>query len=162
MFRFFSLVLCVLALCNLNACTKSSVSSGADDHAADHDHDHDHDHDGGHDPHDATIELGSSKLNDWVMQVARAESHFEPGDEVSVDVTLTGGKDNIAAVRAWIGSPTGEGSLKTMEEGQGLESPQHYHLHVEVPSQMADDSQLWIELELDFKVKLVGGFFLKR
>jgi hypothetical protein len=46
-------------------------------------------------------------------------------------------------IRLWVGTKSGQGSLKTKADSEG----EHWHAHVECPGIMSDRSELWIEVE---------------
>lgn len=152
----------------LSGCDKSADSSKAAP-AADHDHDHKdgdghtHDEKGEHKDdhkddhgHGVAVDLGEQAANGMTVKVSRA-GELKAGAEATVDVAITGGSAKVSAVRAWIGTQDGKGSLKAKcdREGQG------WHSHVEVPSPLPEGSKMWIEIEPETGKKTTLGFDLK-
>lgn len=127
---------------------------GGDDHDhADHDHEHadgDHDHD--HDHEDMQVAdhmmkmLGEQTLDGMTVKASRDDVEFSPGGEAPIDVWIDGGDGKamgVTAVRFWIGSEDGRGSVKAKAEIEG----DHWHTHAEIPATMPENSMLWVEVE---------------
>lgn len=180
-----ALALPALALVTLTACEKKAEPSKpasatapakpADSHA-DHDHkdgdDHDHDkakptaskpadaheghdHGDGHD-HGATTQLGEQTAGSFIIKASR-DGAITPGKDAAIDAWVTGGTAKVAAVRFWIGTQDGKGSMKAKAD---LEKD-NWHTHAEIPSPLPAGSKLWVEVEDDKGTKTVVGFDLK-
>lgn len=153
----------------------ASKPAMADDHAHKdgdgHDHDHDtskpaagtpadshddHDHGDGHD-HGATTQLGEQTAGGFTIKASR-DGGITPGKDAAVDVWVTGGTSKVTAVRFWIGTQDGKGSVKAKAD---LEKD-NWHTHAEIPSPLPADSKLWIEIESAKGDKTVVGFDLKK
>jgi hypothetical protein len=126
-------------------------------HKAGDNHDHkggdDHKDDHGHGP---TTELGSQSAGGMTITAAR-EGGITAGGEASFDITVTGGGDKPAAVRAWVGAQDGKGSIKGKAEAEG----DGWHAHAEVPKPLPAGSKLWVEVETARGEKHTVGFDLK-
>jgi hypothetical protein len=148
----------------------TSKPAKADDHAHKdgdgHDHDkpaakkdadsHDgHDHGDGHDD-GPTTELGEQKAGGFNVKASR-DGAITPGKDAAIDVWVTGGTAKVAAVRFWIGTQDGKGSVKAKAEIE----KDNWHTHAEIPSPLPTGSKLWVEVEDDKGVKSVVGFDLK-
>jgi hypothetical protein len=123
----------------------------------DHGHDHDHDEGQGHDadPHGPTVELGEQSAGGFTVRASR-DGDVTPGNEAPVDVWVTGGGGKVSAVRFWIGTADGKGSMKAKAE---LERDA-WHTHVEVPSPLPSGSQLWVEIENERGERTLASFNL--
>lgn len=174
--RSLSLVLAVPALAlalSIGACEKKSESpakpaakgDGHDhkegdghDHKAAGGHDHkdgdDHDHKDGH-GHGPKTELGSQSAGGMTITAAR-EGEVAAGAEATFDIGVTGGA-KPAAVRVWVGTQDGKGSIKGKAEAEG----DGWHAHAEVPKPLPAGSKLWVEVETAKGEKHVVGFDLK-
>lgn len=148
--------------------TKAPVK--ADDHAHKegdgHDHDkpaakkpadsHEgHDHGDGHDD-GPTTQLGEQKAGGFNIKASR-DGTITAGKDAAIDAWVTGGTTKVAAVRFWIGTQDGKGSVKAKAE---LEKD-NWHTHAEIPSPLPTGSKLWVEVEDDKGAKSVVGFDLK-
>lgn len=146
----------------------TSTPARADDHAHKHGDGHDYDtlaarrdadshggHDHGHD-HGPTTELGEQKAGGFNIKASR-DGTVTPGKDVAIDVWVTGGTAKVAAVRSWIGTRDGKGSVRAKAE---LEKD-NWQTHAEIPSPLPTGSKLWIEIESDKGDKTVVGFDLK-
>jgi hypothetical protein len=101
-------------------------------------------------------ELGMQTIGGYNVKAARF-ADLKPGEEAVVELEVTGGAGKPKAVRAWIGTESGEGSAKARGEGK----EDDYDIHVEVPATLAADAKLWVEIETgDGKPR--GSFDLKR
>jgi hypothetical protein len=101
-------------------------------------------------------ELGTQTIGGYTVAAARF-GDLKPGEESVVELEVTGGGGKPKAVRAWVGGESGEGSAKARGEGKGDD----YDVHVEVPSTLAADAKLWVEIETEAG-KPRGSFDLKR
>lgn len=85
------------------------------------------------------LTLGSHKVR--VFQV----SPLTAGQEGDFDLDFEAGKAlPAAAVRGWVGSEDGAGSRKVRF---AKETEARMHGHPEVPSPLAQDAKVWIEIE---------------
>ncbi len=129
------------------------------DHKAGDNHDHkdgdDHDHKDGH-GHGPKTELGSQSAGGMTIVAAR-EGGVTPGGEATFDISVSGGAGKPAAVRVWIGTQDGKGSIKGKAEAED----DSWHAHAEVPKPLSAGSQLWVEVETAKGEKHVVGFDLK-
>ncbi len=120
-----------------------------------HDHKDGDDHDHGH-GHGPRTELGSQSAGGMTIMAAR-EGDVAPGGEATFDIGVTGGAGKPAAVRVWVGTEDGKGSIKAKAEAEG----DGWHAHAEVPKPLPAGSKLWIEVETAKGEKHVVGFDLK-
>lgn len=123
--------------------TTPPAPSGGHSHSPGDGHDHDHDHDDhGHDhAHGESVALG--KLTAGGYEVAASiEGEVKAGDELHVNITVTGG-EKVTAVRVWVGAADAAGSTKSKADVDGAS----YHAHVEVPDPVPADNKLWVEIE---------------
>lgn len=156
----------------LTACDKKSESpakpaANSGGHAAGDGHDHktgdghdhkdgdDHDHKDGH-GHGPKTELGSQSAGGMTIVAAR-EGGVTPGGEATFDIGVSGGAGKPAAVRVWIGTQDGKGSIKGKAEAEG----DGWHAHTEVPKPLPAGSKLWVEVEIANGEKHTVGFDLK-
>ena len=135
----------------LNGCTKtdSTTDSSSSTQSSDHDHDHDdhdhddHDHDDhDHDDHDHSDVVSQNiEIADSVLKVDMS-GDIEPNAELHVEITKVNGT-TPEAIRLWVGTQSGDGSLKTKADDEG----DHWHAHVECPRTTTGKIALWIEVE---------------
>lgn len=122
-------------------------------------HDHkdgdDHDHKDGH-GHGPKTELGSQSAGGMTINAA-LEGAVTPGAEATFDIGVTGGAGKPAAVRVWVGTQDGKGSIKGKAEAEG----DGWHAHTEVPKPLPAGSKLWVEVETARGEKHTVGFELK-
>jgi hypothetical protein len=168
-FRFLALTFAIPALalalsmsgCEKKAETPAKPAAKGDghDHKAGDGHDHkdgdDHDHKDGH-GHGPKTELGSQTAGGMTIVAAR-EGDVTAGKEATFDITVTGGAGKPAAVRVWVGTQDGKGSIKGKAEAEG----DGWHAHAEVPTPIPAGSKLWVEVETAKGEKHVVGFDLK-
>ena len=145
------------------AAQKTPKSDGHDhDHANDKDH-KDGDH---HDSHGgAFIELGEQTIGAFTVKVTRDDGPIVPGKDAPIDVTVTpptGGATKVIAVRFWVGTQDGKGSIKAKGDIEDHKEPSRYHTHAEIPNPIPADSKLWVEIEDDKGVKNTSSFDLRR
>mgnify|MGYP006969362157 CR=1 FL=1 len=126
----------------------------------DHDHkdeaghkDHGHGKDG-HGGHGERHELGKADIGGFSVAVATL-GEIEAGHEGVLDVEVSGGAP--AAVRAWVGVESGQGSLKAKLDKEGDD----YHGHVEVPATLPSGSAVWVEIEDAQGKRSTASFKLK-
>lgn len=139
--------------------TSGASASKDHDHKAGDTHDHvggdNHDHGDGHD-HGATTELGEQTAGGFTIKASR-DGDITPGKDAPIDVRVTGGTARIAAVRFWIGTQDGKGSVKAKAE---LDKDS-WHTHAEIPSPLPTGSKLWVEVETASGDTHIAGFDLK-
>ncbi len=132
----------------------TTVASKSDGH--DHKDGDGHDHKDGDDHgHGPKTELGSQSSGGMTITAAR-EGEVAAGAEATFDIGVTGGA-KPAAVRVWVGTQDGKGSIKSKAEAEG----DGWHAHAEVPTPLPVGSKLWVEVETAKGEKHVVGFDLK-
>ena len=114
-----------------------------------------HDHKDGH-GHGPKTELGSQSAGGMTIVAAR-EGDVTPGGDATFDIGVTGGAGKPAAVRVWVGTQDGKGSIKGKAEAEG----DGWHAHAEVPKPLPAGSKLWVEVETAKGEKHTVGFELK-
>jgi hypothetical protein len=126
------------------------------DHSGEAGHEgHDHAHEAGHD-HGEHHDLGTTTTAGISYQVLQLGA--PAGGEQAVEIVLGTDSAKPAALRAWVGGESGEGSMKTKADGTGPK----YEMHLEVPEPLAADARLWVEVEGVAGERGVAGFELKR
>lgn len=152
-------ILSVLAVsltgCRKNeSATKTSTGSGTKHNDHDHKHgdDHDHDDDHGHGP---VTQLGEQSAGDFTV-TASCAGDVKAGGDAAFDVTVTGSAKPVA-VRMWVGTQDGKGSIKAKGEAE----TGGWHAHVEFPNPIPADGKFWVEIEDAKGEKSVVGFNLK-
>lgn len=113
---------------------------------------HDHAEDQGH---GETTPLGEQVAGAFTVRASR-DGEIVPGKDAPIDVWVSGGP-KVAAVRFWIGTPDGRGSVKARA---ALEKD-NWHTHAEIPSPLPEGSRLWVEVEAAGGERVVVGFDLK-
>jgi hypothetical protein len=135
-YRTLCVALCTLVVaCGKQAAPadKSATSTPASTKESAHEHVHTDRQDLGE------LTLGAHKVR--VFQVAPVTA----GQEGDFDLDFEAGKAlPTAAVRGWIGSEDGAGSRKVRF---AKETETRMHGHPEVPSPLAADAKIWIEIE---------------
>ena len=117
-------------------------------------------HHGGH-----VIDLGTGTIGAFSVKATRDEGQIVAGKDAPIDVTVTPTGDahaKVSAVRFWIGGESAKGSVKAKAEIENPSEPNRWHTHAEIPSELAADSKLWVEIEDDHGVTAKGSFDLKR
>lgn len=145
----------------------------------DHDHKegdgHDHDNpaagmdaethdDHGHGHAGASIALGEQTIGPFTVAASRDEGQIVAGKDASINANVTpaaGSAAKATAVRFWIGTQDGKGSVKAKAEMENPADPTKWHVHAEIPDPMPAGSTLWVEIEDDKGEKTVVGFDLK-
>lgn len=113
------------------------------------------------------IALGEQTIGAFTAKATRDAGQIVAGKDAAFDVTVTpaaaggaaGGK--VAAVRIWVGTQDGKGSVKAKAGVEDPKEPSRWHSHAEIPSPLPAGSKLWVEIEDDKGVTSVGGFDLK-
>lgn len=105
--------------------------------------------------HGERKELGERKAFERSFKVVQY-GDVEAGAEAAFELEFAAGKDRINTVRGWIGDKSGKGSMKSLWE---LEGETNLHGHVEVPKELLDSAQLWLDLEHDGKTETVSIAF---
>ena len=103
------------------------------------------------------VQLGEQVISGMTIKAAR-DGDVAAGGDVPVDVWVTSATAKVTAVRMWIGTEDGKGSLKAKA---ALEKDS-WHNHVEVPKELSAASKLWVEVETEKGEKTVAGFELKK
>jgi hypothetical protein len=142
------LVMCVLAGCKEESGTSSVPAGGAqgpnatttapaaDDHAN-------------------AVDLGEKTVGAWKLK-AKQDGAVKAGGEGAFDLIITGGKPK--AVRFWVGTESGEGSVKAKADE---ETTDHWHTHVEVPDPLPPGSKFWAEVEPPQGERITVSFDMK-
>lgn len=68
------------------------------------------------------------------------------GKGVHIEMHIAPAAPAPKAIRVWIGSESGRGSIKTKAAGE-VGHASGYEAHVEVPSPLPDGSKIWISIE---------------
>tara|TARA_R110002072_G_scaffold42064_13_gene118265 strand:+ start:58334 stop:58855 length:522 start_codon:yes stop_codon:yes gene_type:complete len=142
---------------SITGCETESAPEGSVEHSegvghdhADHNHDEDHsetghgDHDhkdGNHDEHVAVSSLGSVIVADSTLSVS-AGGEITPNATLHIEIEHTAGRIP-SAIRLWIGTDSGENSLKSKASRSG----NMYIAKAEVPAELTPEDALWIEIE---------------
>jgi hypothetical protein len=150
-----------LSLCTLGCDgSKSPVAAEEHDHEG---HDHEgHDHEGhdhaaadAKDDHGPVTQLGEQTVGGYIVKASR-DGALTAGGEAPIDVSVSGGA-KVSAVRFWIGSEDGKGSVKA----KAAIEHENWHTHAEVPKPLATDAKLWVEIEAEGGAKVTASFDLK-
>ena len=162
-----SLVILSLASLAVLGCDKSPTPdvvaptpAPAVDPNAGHDHAADPHAAGGHGD-GAVIALGTFKLGTFEVTVTRDVGAITAGGEAAIDATLAGQTANVSAVRFWIGTSDGKGSVKAKAEIEDPTQPNRWHTHAEVPTPLPTNAQVWVEIEVKSGEKLAAACDLK-
>jgi hypothetical protein len=107
------------------------------------------------------IELGTASIGGYSVRASRDQGEIKPGGDAPIDVWLTDGTSRVIAVRFWIGTQTGDESVKAKADIENPAEPNHWHTHAEAPSPLPAGSKLWVEIELEGQGKQIGSFDLK-
>lgn len=106
--------------------------------------------------HGDSIKLGTSDIGGYTVSVSIGEK-VKAGEEAHVDIEITGGAGKPKAVRVWIGTEDGAGSMKSLAD-----SGDHgYHAHAEAPNPLPAGARLWVSIDDQKDITYVGGFDLK-
>lgn len=112
----------------------------------------------------AVIQLGSATIGPFDVLATRDVGQIVAGKDAPIDVTVTpaaGSTAKATAVRFWIGTEDGKGSVKAKADIENPNEPDRWHTHAEIPSPLPAESRLWVEIEDDQGGKSVGGFDIK-
>ena len=109
------------------------------------------------DDHGPTTQLGEQVSGAFTVKASR-DGALTAGGEAPIDVWVSSATDKVHAVRFWIGTEDGKGSMKAKAE---LEKD-NWHTHAEVPNPIPAQSKLWVEVENEKREKIVVGFDLKQ
>ena len=103
--------------------------------------------------------LGQATVGSYVVNTTQI-GDADPGAEAVFEIVVSGGDTSDLAVRLWIGTEDGKGSMK---QKAGSEEAGHYHCHVDVPDSLSQGSKLWVEIERSADGSKVGkgSFTLK-
>lgn len=89
------------------------------------------------------VDLGTTKIGGFDVQVTLATA-LKEGEEAVFIIKPTGGTGEPKSVRAWVGVESGQGSIKTKAEE---EKEGEWHAHHKVSKPMPTNSKVWVELE---------------
>lgn len=123
------------AACGGDASKAAPAAAGAAA-AADHDH-------GDERP------IGPMTIGAYSFTLAQL-GDVKPGAEAVFELDFAKDAKVPSLARAWIGLESGQGSRKARF---GKEGDHGLHAHVDVPSPIAEESRLWIEIETDGKTE---------
>jgi hypothetical protein len=101
--------------------------------------------------HGERTPLGSAAAGGHTFEVVRY-GNVEPGAEMSVDLDVAAGKP-LPTVRGWIGDESGKGSMKVKFD---RDTDTRLHGHPTVPTTLAADAKLWLEVEAAGGAQKVG------
>jgi hypothetical protein len=138
------------------------------------DHGHDHGPSGEHTSEKApghgggVIDLlatGANTVGPFnITKASRDKGDIVAGKDAAFDVTIEP-KDaagpKATAVRFWIGTEDGKGSVKAKAEIEDPKDPNRWHVHAEVPNPIPAGSKFFFEIEDDKGGKHVSSFDLK-
>ena len=106
-------------------------------------------HEGGGEDHGESHALGKMKAHGREFSIVQL-GDIHAGEEGAVEIEFASAADRIATTRAWIGIESGNGSTKAKLD---LEGTTTLHGHIDVPSPLPSDSQLWFSFDIDGKVE---------
>jgi hypothetical protein len=91
----------------------------------------------------------------WTVKATQV-GDIEPKHEMVFELMVSGGE--AKAVRAWVGTEDGKGSVpvKAAKEGDG------WDVHLEGMAEVKDDAKLWVEIESADGKKVKASFALER
>jgi len=109
----------------------------------------------------AVIQLGTSNIGSFNVTATRDEGPIIAGKDAPIDVTVVPSTDETAiAVRFWIGTEDGVGSIKAKAGIENPAEPNRLHTHAIVPNPIPTGCQLWVEIETNNRDKVTGAFDL--
>ena len=111
----------------------------------------------GGDLHGEEKDLGTTTIAGLKMTVSQMGDVKAAGRAV-FEVTPAAGQAEAKAVRVWVGSESGAGSVKAKAAKAG----EAYDAHVEVPKALTPETRLWVEVEPATGKKEKVGFSLKQ
>ncbi len=112
----------------------------------------------------AVIQLGSTTIGSFNVMATRDKGLIVAGKDAPIDVTVTpvaGSTKKVVAVRFWIGTKDGVGSVKAKADIENPAEPNRWHTHADVPNPIPSGSQLWVEIESDGGEKVSESYDLK-
>jgi hypothetical protein len=115
--------------------------SAADEHAG-----HNHAAEGAH-AHGKAESVGAVDISVYKVAVS-ASGAIAAGKEWHVELRLNPDQPVPKAIRVWVGTENGRGSVKAKAEAE-KDAKGEYGAHVEVPNPIPADSKLWISIEPD-------------
>ena len=115
--------------------------SAADEHAG-----HNHAAEGAH-AHGKAEAVGAVDISVYKVAVS-ASGAIAAGKEWHVELRLNPDQPVPKAIRVWVGTENGRGSVKAKAEAE-KDAKGEYGAHVEVPNPIPADSKLWISIEPD-------------
>ena len=93
---------------------------------------------------EAGKDIGTADIAGYSVHVM-LESDYKPGAKVKYFIKPSGGQGQPTAIRAWVGSESGEGSLKSKAAFDSADGD--YDAVIEVPAAPPADAKLWVEVE---------------
>ena len=111
---------------------------------------------GGH-AHGDAKDLGTTTIANLKVTVSQM-GDVKAGGHAVFEVTPAAGQAEAKAVRVWVGSESGAGSVKAKAAKAG----DAYDAHVEVPKALTADTRVWVEVEPATGKKEKAGFSLKK
>ena len=100
--------------------------------------------------------LGTAKIGAFDVAVVQV-GEVKPGEGATFEIRPSSNEADITAVRAWVGSEDGQGSVKVKAPKRG----DFYDADLEVPSPLPEGSKAWVEIE-GAGGKAAGSFALKQ
>ena len=113
----------------------------------------------------AVIPLGDTTIGSFHVMATRDKGLIIAGKDAPIDATITpaqGSGETTVAVRFWIGTKDGIGSMKAKADIENPAEPNRWHTHADVPDPIPTGSQLWVEIETNTGEKITGSFNLNR
>jgi hypothetical protein len=163
----------IAAMSTLTGCEEKKPAAKSGGSTKTDDHGHDHGPNGEHDAPKAghggaVIDLlatGANTVGPFnITKASRDKGDIIAGKDAAFDVTIepkdaAGAK--ATAVRFWIGTEDGKGSVKAKAEIEDPKDPNRWHVHAEVPNPIPAGSKFYFEIEDDKGGTSVGSFDLK-
>lgn len=103
----------------------------------------------GDEGHGEAHALGNMKAHGREFSIIQL-GDITAGEEGAIEIKFASAAERIATTRAWVGTESGEGSMKAKLDLEGLAT---LHGHLEVPTPIPSNSQLWISFDIDGKVE---------
>ena len=140
-------------------CDKDKPKQAGGDDGHDHSK-HDHSKDEKKGEHADAVTLGETTAGGLKI-TAKQDEAIKAGGEGAFDLIVTGypAGQKPKAVRFWVGTESGEGSVKAKADE---EAPDNWHTHVEVPNPIPAGSKFWAEIEPASGEKVKVSFAVKQ
>ena len=94
----------------------------------------------------------TAEITGSVVEVA-VTGDIQPNAELHINLKVLSGTQP-AAIRLWVGTRLGEGSLNTKADA----TDDGWHAHVECPATIPAATELWVELETPTGERVAHGF----